>query len=95
VDFSERGQEFTAHVLRLRALYMVDARLSASVFIQVNSAGRTVNGDVRLRYNPREGVDLYLLYDESLNSNRTRESPPLPLSANRRVLLKCSYTFAL
>jgi hypothetical protein len=45
--------------------------------------------------NPREGTDLYLVYNENLNSNRFRELPALPVSACRAILLKYSYAFSL
>ena len=95
VDFEKRGQAFTAHLLRVRALYMFDTKLSATAFIQYNSAADAVSSNLRVRYNFREGTDLYLVYNEDLNSNRFRAFPPLPLSAGRTVLLKFSYTFSL
>jgi hypothetical protein len=49
---------------------MFDTKLSAAAFVQYNSAANLVTGNFRLRYNPREGVDFYLVYDESLNSDR-------------------------
>jgi hypothetical protein len=94
VVFPARGQEFTAHVFRLRALYMFDTKLSAAAFVQFNSAANLVAGNFRVRYNPREGVDFYLVYNENLNSSRNREFPALPLSSARTILLKWSYTFS-
>jgi hypothetical protein len=90
-----RGQEFTARVFRLRALTMFDTKLSAAAFVQYNSGANLVTGNFRIRYNPREGVDVYLVYDENLNSGRYREFPTLPLSSGRPILLKCSCTFSL
>jgi hypothetical protein len=94
-DFPGRDERLTAHILRLRALYMFDTRLSVTAFVQYNRAAGTVIGNLRLRYNPREGVDLYLVYNESLNTSRFCFSPPLPLSSGRTLLFKYSYTFGL
>lgn len=35
----------------------------------------------------------YIVYDEGLNSDLARETPRLPLSSGRTVLLKYTYTF--
>ena len=95
VQFDRRGQGFTAHIGRFRALVMLTTKLSAAAFVQYNSASEAVIANARLRYNPREGVDLYLVYNEGLNTDRFREFPVRPLTSNRTVLLKCSYTFQL
>jgi hypothetical protein len=93
VLFPARDQLFTAHIARVRALAMLSTKFSATAFIQYNSAIDLVIANIRLRYNPREGNDLYFVYDEGLNTNRYREVPPLPLTSNRTVMLKYIYTF--
>jgi hypothetical protein len=95
VSFSERDQRFTAHIARIRALVMFDTKFSATTFVQYNSAVDAVIGNIRLRYNPREGIDLYLVYNESLNTMRRQDSLIYPLTSNRAILLKYSYTFNL
>jgi len=95
VAFPVRSQGMAAHIARIKALYMLSTRFSASAFIQFNSAANAVIANVRLRYNPREGVDVYLVYNEGLNTRRYRESPALPFSSGRTVMLKCTYTFVL
>jgi len=91
--FSARDQSFTAHIGRLRVLVMLNTKISAAAFVQYNSAADEVTANVRLRYNPREGVDLYLVYDDGLNTDRMREIPALPRSRGRTVLVKYTYTF--
>jgi hypothetical protein len=93
LHFTGRGQEMTAHVARLRALCTMSTKLSTSAFIQYSTITHDVVGNVRLRYNPREGVDLYLVYDETLNTDRDREFPILPRSAGRAIMIKYAYTF--
>ena len=93
VTFPNRNQRFTAHIARLRALYMLSAKFSATAFFQYNSAINAVIANIRLRYNPREGIDFYLVYNESFNTNRYREEPVLPFISNRTVMLKYTYTF--
>jgi hypothetical protein len=86
---------YEAHILRLRTLLMLSTKLSLSAFIQHNSADHIIITNFRLRYNPREGNDLYLVYDEGLNLDRYREVPNLPFHSVKTVLLKYSYTFNL
>jgi len=93
VTFPDRGQQFTAHIARLRVLCMLSTKLSATAFIQYNSAIDAVIANIRLRYNPREGIDLYLVYNKGLNTNRYRQEPTLPFTSNRTVMLKYTYTF--
>jgi hypothetical protein len=90
--FPSRGQEMTSHITRLRALYTLSTKLATSAFVQYNTMAHNVVGNVRLRYNPREGVDLYLVYDETLNTTLDRESPNLPRSAGRAIMIKYAHT---
>jgi hypothetical protein len=93
VTFPGRNQRFTAHIARLRVLYMLSTKFSATAFFQYNSTIDAVIANIRLRYNPREGIDLYLVYNEGLNTNRYRQDPILPFTSNRTVMLKYTYTF--
>ncbi|MBC8180731.1 carbohydrate binding family 9 domain-containing protein [candidate division KSB1 bacterium] len=95
VSFPDRNQHFTAHISRIKALWMMSTSLSLSAFVQYNSAADAFITNVRFRYNPREGNDLYLVYDEGMNTNRFRETPFLPTYSNRTILLKYTYTFNL
>lgn len=93
VEFPQRHQKFISHLGRLRFMTTLSTEFSASAFIQYNSAINVIIANIRLRYNPREGVDLYLVYNEGLNTNRYRETPSLPLTSSRTVMVKYSYTF--
>jgi hypothetical protein len=51
--------------------------------------------NLRLRYNFREGSDLWLVYDEGFNTDREAESPGgprLPVSNGRVLRLKLTHT---
>jgi len=93
IEFSDRDQRFHAHIGQLRALYMMNTKISVTTFIQYNSSVDAVIGNIRFRYNPREGIDLYLVYNESLNTVRWRENLHYPLSNDRALLLKYRHTF--
>jgi len=95
IKISKRHQNFEAHIGRLRVLLMLSTKISFSAFVQYNSAGKVIITNFRFRFNPREGNDLYLVYDEGLNLDREREIPVLPVRTVRTLLLKYSYTFNL
>ena len=95
IRFSERNQDSNLHLLRLKGLYMFNTKLSLSAFIQINSADKILVNNFRLRYNPREGNDLYLVYNETQNNDRLREIPALPRTDSRAILLKYTYTIRL
>jgi hypothetical protein len=93
VNFSERGSAFTNHILGLKGLLTLTTRTSLSAFIQYNTAVDKIMTNIRFRYNPREGNDFYIVYDEGLNTSPAREIPTLPHSSGRTILLKYTYTF--
>ncbi|MEE9373867.1 MAG: DUF5916 domain-containing protein [Saprospiraceae bacterium] len=91
--FVSRDEIFKAHLFGLKALYMFSTKLSIATFIQYNSLDETFGGNFRFRYNPSEGNDLYIVYNDNLNINRSRFEPALPLSNQRQVIVKYSYSF--
>jgi len=95
VDFANRDQSFIAHVGRLRGLVMFSTKFSISSFIQYNSLDKLYFGNIRLRYNPKEGNDLFIVYNTDVNAQRGFENPMLPLSNQQSLLLKYTYTFTL
>jgi len=95
VDFPDRDQEFISHICRLRFLAMLNVRYSVTTFVQYNSAVDTAILNFRFRYNPREGSDLYFVYDEGYNTDRGGTEPLLPVTSDRTIMLKYSYTFNL
>ena len=95
VKFPERGQDLIAHLVQLRLLATLGTKFSILTFVQYNGAEDLAIGNVRFRYNPREGNDLYLVFNEILNTDRAGKVPYPPRSGARALLLKYSYTFNL
>jgi hypothetical protein len=93
VDLPERDQRFVSHIGRLKALVMFNTQLSLSAFIQYNSDSHNIGSNIRFRYNPREGNDLWIVYNEDTNTDLHREIPYRPRLAGRTVMLKYTYTF--
>ncbi|MEA1896838.1 MAG: DUF5916 domain-containing protein [Bacteroidota bacterium] len=95
IKFTDRSQQFIAHIGRFKMLFMLSTAFTASAFIQYNSAINAVSSNIRLRYNPREGNDLYIVFNEGRNTQLEREVPKLPTISNRNILVKYTYTFGL
>ncbi len=94
-DFESRGQHYVAHLGKLKAEYLFNTKFSLSAFLQYSSDERIFVENIRFRYNPREGNDLFIVFNDILNSDRSRELPQLPFSDNRAVVVKYTYTFRL
>ncbi len=96
ISFPERDQSMQAHVARASILYMFSTKLSASTFVQFNNSNEVFLGNFRLRYNPREGNDFYLVYNEYRGFMVQDDTVPLPPSYyNRAIMLKYTHTFRL
>jgi hypothetical protein len=93
IDFPKRNLTMTNHIVGIKALYMFDTRLSANAFIQYNTAENEIITNFRIRYNPKEGNDLYFMFNEGRNTELTREEPNLPVYSSRSVMVKYTYTF--
>ena len=94
IRFPGRNQGFDAHVFRFQMQAALNTKVSAHAFIQYNNIDEAVAANVRFRYNFREGNDLWIVYNEGLNTDRRRQDPVLPLTDSRVILVKYTYTFA-
>ena len=91
--FPGRDRKFVAPIARLKLLATLTTAFSASAMVQVDGGSDFVIGNVRIRYNPREGTDIYLVYNEGSNTDRFRRTPGPPALSDRTILLKFNYTF--
>ena len=95
IRFGDRDQAADIHLARLRVRTALDAKASGNAFVQYNSTTRRIDFNVRMRYNFSEGTDLWIVYNEGLNTERSLDpgQPTLPLSTSRAFIVKYSYTF--
>ncbi|TAL60623.1 MAG: hypothetical protein EPN88_15690 [Bacteroidetes bacterium] len=93
VKFPGRTISFTNHIAGIRGLLTLSTKTSLTTFIQYNTAIDKIVTNLWFRFNPHEGNDFYVVYDEGLNTNILREVPTLPHSSGRTILLKYTYTF--
>ena len=95
INFPDRDQQFLAHLVGFKVLYMLSTALSASSYLQYNSLIKDYIWNIRFRYNPKEGNDFYIVYNDNINSDREAYEPSLPFSNQRTILLKYTYTFRI
>ncbi len=95
ISFPSRNQQLNSNIFRLNTQVVINTKLSASAFIQYNNNIDAVIANFRVRYNPKEGNDLYLVYDEGYNTDRYREYPVRPVTSRRTIMIKYTYTFTL
>ena len=93
VNVEDRGQKFSAHLGRFKTEFTFTTKLSLSMFFQYSSIDKFGINNIRFRYNPKEGNDLYIVYNEEYNTHLMREIPKLPFSEIRSIILKYTYTF--
>ena len=93
IDFASRGQREWSKLVRLRVLASATSKLSLSAVIQANSLADLATGNLRLRYNAREGHDLWLVYGHDMNLDRDRFDPRVPETARTSFLVKYTRSF--
>jgi hypothetical protein len=93
--FPDRGQSENIQLARLRVRAALDVRMSGNAFVQYNSTSHSLDANVRFRYAFAEGTDLWVVYNEGLDTQQVRD--PLgersPLSLSRSVIVKYTHTF--
>jgi hypothetical protein len=95
VSFPDRNQKLISHIARINVLYMYSTKLSVSTFVQLNNSNHAFIGNFRIRYNPREGNDFYLVINEYRGFMETSTIPEHPPYYNQELLLKYTHTFRL
>ncbi|WP_321345391.1 DUF5916 domain-containing protein [uncultured Draconibacterium sp.] len=95
VRFDETNQEFTNNLARLKATYMLNTKLSMSAYMQYNELESIVLSNFRLRYNPRDGNDLYLVLNDTRFADKKDLTPTPPGFLSQTILLKYTHTFRL
>jgi hypothetical protein len=83
------------HIVNLKTLYMFNTKLSASVLAQYVNTQKELITNFRLRYNPREGNDFYLVFNYYKGISKAKEIPAFPPYYDRTIMLKYTYTFKL
>jgi hypothetical protein len=95
VRFPDRNQKFTNNIARMKVTYMLNTKMSASSYVQLNETENVLVTNFRLRYNPRDGNDFYLVFNDLRFLNKTGSAISEPSFLNRTILFKYTHTFVL
>ncbi len=94
LDLRENGStKGWIHVAKLTLEMAANLHLSGSITVQYNSGNNSIFNNARLRYNFRDGHDLYLVYNGTYNTDRLHSDPELPITDQQTLALKYLYTF--
>jgi len=64
IRFTSRGQHYNLHSLAYKLNYMYNTKLSAQLYTQYTGTADELNSQLRFRYNPSEGHDLYIVLSD-------------------------------
>lgn len=97
IRFPERigSNSINIHSANVKMLYMLSTKLSASALVQYVNTDDEMITNFRLRFNPREGNDFYLVYNDLRGLNRNRTIITIPPFFNRTLMVKYTHTFIL
>jgi len=89
----ETNNSLNIHSVNVKALYMLNTKISASVLAQYVNTEDDFIFNFRFRYNPREGNDFYIVYNGYQGLNGNSEIPAPPAFYDRTIMLKYTHTF--
>ncbi|HYK44292.1 MAG TPA: DUF5916 domain-containing protein [Parafilimonas sp.] len=93
-EYSDNGNAlFQSNLLRLNIGYFLNSKISVKLFSQLDDLSNQVTSNLRFRYNPEEGTDLYIVFNQGLNTDRTRLDPHLPVVDAQALTIKFIKTF--
>jgi hypothetical protein len=93
VDVRDRDQHFRSHLVRFKSEYTFTTKLSLLMYFQYSSNEKFGVNNIRFRYNPREGNDLYIVFNGNYNTYLNRVYPELPFMNQTFFTVKYTYTF--
>jgi hypothetical protein len=94
--FSDNGKSaYLSQLVSLNVSVFFSTKFSVKLLSEYDNQSNTLGSNLRLRYNPREGTDLYIVYNSGMNTSLNRLDPHLPLISNQALVVKYSKTFGL
>jgi hypothetical protein len=91
----ESNNHLNIHAINMKAQVMLSTKLSANFIVQYVNTEDDFIGNFRLRYNPREGNDFYLVYNDFRGLMDRNMIPGNPPFHNKTILIKYTHTFIL
>lgn len=92
--FSANGNGIETQVLySAKFNYFFSSALSLKAFLQYDNLSETVGTNLRFRYNPDESTNLYIVFNQNINTERDKFNPEKPFVDNQTLIIKYSQTF--
>jgi hypothetical protein len=91
----EISASLNIHSLNMKLLYMFSTKLSATLMTQYVNTEDELITNFRLRYNPREGNDLYIVFNDFRGIADDHMIPQRPGYYNKTIMIKYTHTFKL
>ena len=97
ITFADRHMLSNLHNVGVKGTYMFNTKLSADLYTQYACKTDFLSTNFRVRYNPREGSDFYLVINDGRYFNRFKSNIglPYPNYSASTVMFKYTYTFTL
>jgi hypothetical protein len=95
INIADRNLNTVSHLLRLKTQVMFNTKLSLAAFVQYCNVEKLCFSNARFRYNPKEGMDLYIVYSHGFNAERHETEPVMPVTNSRNISIKYVHTFIL
>ncbi|MEO8086269.1 MAG: DUF5916 domain-containing protein [Bacteroidota bacterium] len=93
-SFSDNGNSiYLSHLVSANISVFFSSKFSIKLLSQYDNLSNSVGSNLRIRYNPHEGTDLYIVYNSGMNTQLNRLDPHLPLIDNQALVIKFSKTF--
>jgi Domain of unknown function (DUF5916) len=93
IRFKNELPSFVNHLASLSAVVNFTVKLSINNLFQYDYINNRVGSNIRLRYNAKEGNDLFIVLTNINNTDRYREIPSLPATQSWLFLVKYKHTF--
>jgi hypothetical protein len=95
LSYSTTTAHYLNHLISSSITYAYSTLVSARALLQYDQVSKTIGTNLRVRYNPKEGTDLYIVYTPLYNTDVGRMSPHLPAIENQSLIVKFVKTFNL
>lgn len=97
MEFVEPGgnPEFISNLIRLNISCYFSTRMSLKLFTQYDDLSDAISTNLRFRYNPVEGTDLFVVFNQGLNTDIMNTTPEMPVVNNQGVTIKFVKTFTV
>lgn len=86
---------FSSHLIRWNISYNVNTKITMKLYTQYDDISEKLSVNLRFRYNPKEGTDLFVVYNQGANTGSRGLDPNVPVLDNQAFTIKFIKTFEL